>query len=214
MCKILIYIVSFFSFLGWAQDAKRLQHEIDEINTRYEAQVGQEDLIVIVGSSSVRMWHSVDSEYPDVTILNTGFGGSHMSDLLVYYKDLIVKYNPKKVLIYEGDNDIIHNKSAKKVLRQAKRLTRKLRRKLPNAQLAFISAKPSITRWNKKDEYESYNQQLKVFALKKGYDFIDVWSAMLVNDEPKKELFLEDGVHMNEEGYNVWRAVIGPSFKL
>lgn len=190
--------------LGQPKD--RFQKEVNDIVQANAAKPRSDSTIVFTGSSSIRLWEGLQESFPKEKIVNTGFGGSEMSDLLHYKNELILSFNPYKVFIYEGDNDIFNGKKAKKVLRHHKKLVRTLKRKLPSSQLYLIAAKPSPARWKFKPEYEKFNLLLQQYTLKtEGVEYIDVWSPMLDNGgNPRKDIFIEDKLHMNEEGYEVW----------
>ena len=205
-------VVLIFSYLQInAQDPARFTEEIKKF-VEDDKDYSNENAIVFTGSSSVRFWLNVQEVYPDYKIINTGFGGSQMSDLLFYSKDLIIKYQPKQVFIYEGDNDIAYNKTSREILKDTKKLVKVLRKALPNTELVFISAKPSIARWNLKDEYLDFNKKLEKFCSRKSYlKFVDVWAPMMGEDGTvMKDIFIEDNLHMNAKGYQIWTDTVRP----
>jgi len=86
-----------------------------------------------------------------------------------------------------------------------------LRSQLPvKVKIIFISAKPSVARWQLKSKYEEFNRQLKLWtSTKKNVLYADVWTPMLDNrGEVRKDLFIEDNLHMNRKGYDIWKIVI------
>ena len=160
----------------------------------------------------MKAWRTVDENYPKHDIINRGFGGSMMSDLYYYREELILKYKPKQIFIYEGDNDIANGKSAKVIMKDTKMLVKAIRKALPKVNIVFISAKPSIARWNLKSEYELFNTKLEKYTKRqKNIEFADVWSRMLKEDgELDPTLFIKDGIHMNITGYTIWKNTIAP----
>jgi lysophospholipase L1-like esterase len=171
-------------------------------------------VILFTGSSSIRLWNDIQGYFPDRLIINTGFGGSHMSDLQFFLDELVLRYKPDQVFIYEGDNDMASGKRPGKVLRQTKKIVEEIMTELPGVQVAFISPKPSLARWEIKKRYEKLNKLLRNYAMDTDQvAFIDVWSLMLDEaGEPIKEIFLEDGLHMNRSGYNRWATEIRKFF--
>lgn len=212
--KHIINLITFLTLTIFvqAQSPTRFQdeikHYIEEDGSTYESR----DLIVFTGSSSVRFWKTVDDNYPNHDIINRGFGGSMMSDLYYYRQELILKYKPKQVFIYEGDNDIANGKSTKEIMKDTKMLVKAIRKSLPNTNIVFISAKPSITRWNLKTEYERFNAKLEKYTKRqKNMEFADVWRTMLEKDGAlDPTLFIEDGLHMNMAGYTIWKNTLEP----
>jgi lysophospholipase L1-like esterase len=198
-----------------AQDPLRFKDEITAIKQK-NTQVSTRNPIVFTGSSSVRMWNDIESRFSAYNILNTGFGGSQMSEMFYYAEELIVDYKPKQIFIYEGDNDLGEGKSPDQILQDADKVVKYLRGRLPKRiQIAFITPKPSIRRWDLKQRYENYIRLLKQWTAKqKNVICIDVWSPMIdTNGELKRDLFVEDGLHMNAKGYDLWTQAISPYLK-
>lgn len=209
--KASIFITLFFiSTLLVAQDPERFAEEVSKFENS-AAQYPSENRIVFTGSSSIRLWVDFKSFFPDHNAINTGFGGSETSDL-IYYKDLLIsQFNPKQVFIYEGDNDINSGKSGIEVISDISSLVQDiLDEGVEN--VVIISPKPSIARWALKEDYEKLNASLKVMTdLSDKVQFADVWSPMLNADGSlKKDIFIEDGLHMNKKGYDLWIKVIEP----
>jgi len=119
------YFVLLFLFFGIlvsnAQDPTRFKEQIEKLNTKEYNFNPDKKLVVFAGSSSIRMWKDVQDYFPEYNVINNGFGGSHFSDLLFYYDELILKHKPEILFIYEGDNDIAGNKKPSKIKREAKK---------------------------------------------------------------------------------------------
>ncbi len=196
-----------------AQDPTRFQKEIDNLVTA-DSEVTHKKLILFTGSSSIRIWKSLATDFPTHNTLNRGFGGSEMTDLLYYAEQLIIKHNPKEIFIYEGDNDINSGKSPEEILKTADQLLTLIRAKLPKkVKVVFISPKPSLARWHLKETYLDYNKKLKEWTgMHKKVSYADVWTPMLdSNGEVFKDIFLQDGLHLNEKGYKIWAKAIEKS---
>ena len=161
--------------------------------------------IVFTGSSSIRMWEDLDLRFPEHQVLNTGFGGSQFSDLEAYLDQLVLDYRPVKVFIYEGDNDISARKRQREILETAENVILRLKRAKADLQIVLISPKPSISRWNLRGKYKRLNRKLNRLADNyQGVEFVDVWNPMLEGRKVNQELFLEDGLHLNAKGYDIW----------
>jgi lysophospholipase L1-like esterase len=193
-----------------AQHAKVFQKEIDEIKSKDSA-YRDKKVILFTGSSTIRMWKNLSSAYPGQTVVNHGFGGSTMKDLLYFTNDLVLRYQPTKIFIYEGDNDLNNAESAKQILSSADSVLQLIRKKFPEVPVYFISAKPSKARWHLKENYEAFNNELKQFtATRKNTYFIDLWTPMLdKNGVVLQDIFINDGLHMNARGYEIWQKEIG-----
>ena len=207
---LLLLFISINIIVSQAQDPLRFQGEVKQL-TAGDSAINKKKIILFVGSSSIRMWGSLAKDFPKHNTLNRGFGGSEMSDLIYFVDQLIIPYNPTTIFIYEGDNDLSNGKSPDEIVKHFQQLVSLIRQKLsPKTNVYFISPKPSIARWSLKPKYDELNQRLKTLAKQnKRVTFIDMWPPMLEPDGTvKKDLFIEDGLHMNAKGYSIWAAVV------
>ncbi len=170
--------------------------------------------ILFIGSSSFRFWQSVSQDFPGYTIINRGFGGSTLPDLLRYANDIIFPYNPKQVVIYAGDNDLATPDSvtAKKVFERFKDLFELIRNKIPDENIVFISIKPSPSRQTLMPKIMEANMLIKSYlAGQTNASFADIYQPMLGADGlPNKILFKPDMLHMLPAGYAIWQKVLQP----
>lgn len=205
---LLLFAVA--AFTANAQDPQRFDGQVKQLSNAEYNFNPQKDTLVFAGSSSIRMWKNVQEYFPEYNVINNGFGGSHFSDLIHFYDELIKKWNPDILFIYEGDNDVAAEKKPAAILKDAKKLHQMIRQDFPKTKIVFIAAKPSIARWHFKSQYENLNNKLKKFAgKKKNTAFADVWTAMLdENGQVYDDVFIEDDLHMNKKGYDIWAEVI------
>ncbi len=188
--------------------------EIQQFKTNDTTSVPPKDAILFVGSSSFRKWTDVQSYFPGYKIINHGFGGSTLPDVIRYAYDIIVPYKPKQVIIYCGDNDLASSDTISpiKVATRFKALFLLIRAELPHANIAFVSIKPSPSRVNLMAKMKQVNRIIKRFLEQHtNTAFIDVFHPMLLpTGKVKPDLFLEDNLHMNEKGYAIWQKTIQP----
>lgn len=216
MIKKTIQIVGLILFLFsgtiYAQDPLRWEETIQKYEKKDSLNPVEDGALLFVGSSSIAIWQDIGEYFPDYYILNRGFGGSHFSDLIHYADRIIYPYKPKKIFIYEGDNDIAADEDPKDIFAEAKKLRKMISENLPGVPVAFISAKPAVARWDYKDQYRDLNSRLKKFAEKTpDTEFIDVWDPALDEEgEVYKHIFLEDSLHMNHHGYEIWKNEMEP----
>ena len=171
----------------------------------------EEETYVFVGSSSIRFWDNLPELFPDIQVVNSGFGGSMASDVLAYLDELVLDYKPSKVFIYEGDNDIYESKGPSKVVRQMRRIIRRIQKMNGPTPVVVIGAKPSLVRWHLKKKYEKLNRKLRTYCSENALvNYMHVWDAMLDREGIREEIFLEDGLHMNEKGYAIWERILKP----
>ncbi|MFA7489186.1 MAG: GDSL-type esterase/lipase family protein [Mariniphaga sp.] len=205
----LFLLVVLISFSVYSQDPLRYKDDVAKLVQKEYRFTGNKELVVFAGSSSIRMWHDVEEYFPGFHVINNGFGGSHFTDLIYYYNELILKHQPDYLFIYEGDNDIAGKKKPAKVIKHAKKLYRMIQQDLPGTKVVFISPKPSIARVHLKKEYEDLNARLEKFCQKQSVGFADVWTSMVdENGDVSEDLFIKDGLHLNKKGYDIWGKVI------
>lgn len=208
-------MISLFIFVvlkGNSQNPGRFDNEVAEIQNKYDTLWdGLKETIVFSGSSSIRTWEGLEKEFPERQIINTGFGGSQASDLLAYSEGLILKFNPKKVFIYEGDNDLAAGKRPKEIMTTILEINHKIHAKNNDVQIILISAKPSIARWSLKRRFKRLNRKLRRLSKKDDQIyFADIWNPMLQGRKLNPNIYIEDGLHMNAKGYDIWYSVLKP----
>ena len=166
--------------------------------------------IVFAGSSSFTRWKDVAMYFPGYPIINRGFGGATLVDLIYYVDEAIIQYQPSQVFIYCGENDMadVDTVSPATVLLRFKTLHTILLKKLPRAtKIIFVSLKPSVARWHLETKFIEANKLIEGYiATQKNMQYLDVHTAML--DEKKevlKDIFIADKLHMNPKGYLIWQ---------
>lgn len=166
---------------------------------------------LFVGSSSIRIWPNLPVAFPDHSVLNRGFGGSQMSDLLAYFDRLVARYQPPHIVIYEGDNDLAAGKPVEQVFLDYSNFLARVEQQLPAARVSFISVKPSPSRAGLLTQMQALNSQVRALAEARRHRFIDVFTPMLNGSGlPRPELFQADMLHMNAAGYTLWQQIINP----
>jgi lysophospholipase L1-like esterase len=199
---------------AFSQNAEviKWEKEIAEFEKKDKLSRPKKKPIVFTGSSSIRMWKSLDSDFEGKRVLNRGFGGSQ-TDAVVYYADrVIAPYKPKQVVIYIGDNDLASGKSVDKVFSDLKELFGRIRKDAPKATITFISIKPSPSRWKLIESIKEVNGLVKNYlSTMRNAQYVDIFNPMLEGTgRPKPEHFLSDSLHMTPAGYAVWTRVLKP----
>jgi lysophospholipase L1-like esterase len=171
--------------------------------------------VVFTGSSSIRMWDSLAADFPGVPVLNRGFGGSQLRDAVWYADQVAVRYRPRMVVLYAGDNDLNAGRTPEQVLADFRAFVARIRRDLPHVPIAYIAIKPSPARAHLLSAMRAANDLIRSEAARaERIAFIDVFTPMLgAGGQPRPELFLEDRLHMNRAGYDLWRRLVAPSLR-
>ncbi|WP_068680338.1 MULTISPECIES: SGNH/GDSL hydrolase family protein [unclassified Variovorax] len=167
--------------------------------------------VVFVGSSSIRFWTGLAQDFRQLpVVINRGFGGSTMADCSFFAPELVLRYKPRHVLVYAGDNDLAEGRTPIEVLESFARFANAVREALPETRISFISIKPSPSREKLLPQVRETNDIVAAYLRRlPNSDYIDVFTPMMGADgRPRGELFLRDQLHLNDEGYRLWRAVI------
>jgi lysophospholipase L1-like esterase len=216
MKKVVLLILFFTCKLGFAvaQTAPAFWSDIQAFKKQDARQTAPANPIVFVGSSSFTRWKDVNASFAGYPIINRGFGGSTLVDVIRYAYDVILPYQPKQVVIYCGENDLASegNISAEETVLRFKTLFGMIRTNLPDTRISFVSIKPSPSRSSLQGKVKEANKEIQSFLKKqKNTDFIDLYDAMLdARGNMREELYVEDRLHMKPEGYTIWQRIIGP----
>ncbi|ARK10552.1 SGNH/GDSL hydrolase family protein [Fibrivirga algicola] len=192
------------------------ESEIVAFETQDKATPPPANGILFVGSSSIRLWEGLKEAFPGKPIIQRGFGGSTLSDVIRYIPRVVLPYNPKQVVLYAGDNDIgQNNRTARDVYSQFLTFFALVRKQLPNATITYISVKPSPARKQFMPIQAETNRMIKQYLSgQRNTSFADVYTPMLgANGQPRPELFKADSLHMTPQGYEIWKGVIAPVLK-
>jgi len=168
--------------------------------------------VLFVGSSSIRLWDNLEEQFEDARVLKRGFGGSRLSDCVKHLDRLVIKYRPRLVMLYAGDNDLAEGGSPEDVLTRVQAFAQGVHRRLPDTRIMFISIKPSPARRALIDKARAANDLVRAYANEHPLvDYVDVFTPMLAADgSPRAELFRKDALHLNDQGYALWRRIIRP----
>ncbi len=178
--------------------------------------VGQlpQNPILFIGSSSIKNWIKLDSAFVGYPILNRGFGGSTFEDVINYADDVILKYDPKQIVIYCGENDFaaVDTISPEIVFSRFVNLISVIRNKYTDVPIIYISLKPSPSKINMMHKIIAFNSMVAVYSVQQSnITFANIYSRMLTPDgRPDTTYFYDDKLHMNEKGYAVWNEVLRP----
>lgn len=172
------------------------------------------DAILFVGSSTIRMWQTADA-FPDLPIINRGFGGSTIADVNRYVDRIVFKYKPHTIVFYAGDNDIAAGRSTDRVVSDFQTFATNVHDRLPETRLIFLGIKPSVARWQLWPKMEEVNTRIQAIIKEDPhFRYIDTAPPLLSPDgRPDKSNFLDDGLHMNDRGYAAWNKLVAESLR-
>ena len=166
-----------------------------------------------VGSSSMRYWATdglFDAHFSPLTVINRGFGGSVMNDVAYFLEETVLRYQPRAVLLYEGDNDVSRGIPLRSILASLELIIERIHTQDASIRIYLLSVKPSLARWPLWPLIQSVNHAFEQRAMVDSrITFIDVGRNMLnAEGEPKPEIFVGDGLHLNAAGYALWHESV------
>lgn len=198
-----------------ASSSARFEKEIQAYEAADKKSPPPEGAVLFTGASGIRLWKTLAEDFPDYKVINRGFGGSEMADATYFADRIVIPYKPRLIVVQAGGNDINGGKSPEQVFADFKAFVGKVRAKLPEVRIAYLSMNPSPSRWSQREKQQRGNQLIKDFiAGEKNLDYIDFWGAMLGPDgQPREDLFVADRLHNNAAGYKIRADVVRPHLK-
>jgi lysophospholipase L1-like esterase len=170
------------------------------------------EAVLFVGSSSIVRWKSLARDFPDVPVINRGFGGYELADSVHYLDRLVLKHEPRVVVLYAGENDLQAGATAEEVHARFQAFRQGLHAALPRTRLVFIAIKPSPSRAKIRPQIDRANALIAASCREDPrLAFADVVPPMLdAAGQPRPELFVADRLHLSEAGYALWRPIVAP----
>ncbi|MEO6184467.1 MAG: SGNH/GDSL hydrolase family protein [Verrucomicrobiota bacterium] len=202
-------------FAAEKDDPIRWEKDIQQFEAADKTNPPPRKAILFIGSSSISIWKTLATDFPEHKVINRGFGGSHLSDSVFYFDRVVVPYKPKMIVIYAGGNDINAGKTPEDVFGAFTNFVAKAHRALPKTRVAYISIAPNPARWAQVEQVKAANKLIEDFCKKKSkLKFINVFPEMLGADgKPKPDIFVADKLHMNANGYALWVPIVRPYLK-
>lgn len=197
----------------------RWESEIAAFEKADGVQPPPSDGVVFLGSSNIRMWNTLDGDFPGLNVINRGVGGANLAELAVVAHRLVPAAKPRAVLVSAGTNDIAAGATAEAVRDAFALLVTNLRAELPDVKIAFLAISPCELRWEQKDRQQQANEAVRDFIAARvaaegnaaGLIYIDANAAVLGPDgRPAAECFLDDKLHPSTIGNARRAAIIRP----
>jgi len=210
---ILLLLVFLLASVVTAEESPsaRWEERIAAFEASDREQAPPRDGIVFVGSSSIRGW-DLPQSFPDLPVINRGFGGSEIADSIHFADRIVIPHRPRVVVLYAGDNDMARGKTARRVAADFGRFVHLVHAQLPETRIIFISIKPSISRWNLVGEMREANRRIqRLIQQDRRLSYVDIDKPMIGMDgTPRRDLFRDDGLHLNARGYQLWAELVRP----
>ena len=217
MSRCFALIALFVSATGSliAQDkpaANRFEKEIAAYEAADKASPPPEGAILFIGASGIRLWKSLAEDFPEHKVINRGFGGSQIADSTHFAERIIFPYQPRLIVLQAGGNDLNAGKSPEQVADDFRAFVLKVRSKLPETPIVFMSIQPSPARWSQAEKQKQANALIEQqIGRGKGLIYLNAFDAFLdPNGQPRGELFVADKLHHNAAGYKVRAELVRP----
>lgn len=172
--------------------------------------------VEFIGSSSIRLWSTLAKDFPELTVINRGFGGSQIADSVAYADRIVIPYKPKMIVFYAGNNDIAAGKAPAQVAQDYRAFVEKVHAALPATRIVYISQNPSVSRWKQEERLQELNRLIETFVHEQDgqlgkLSFIESHSKLLSPEGmPRPEILRTDGLHLNPMGYALWTSIVKP----
>lgn len=206
-------------YKSWVNKMKLYSHdfsfEIKNLLSKVEENKKMEAPIIFYGSSTIRLWKSLNEDFKDVDVINLGFGGAYIDSLSKNFNLLINFLNPKAIVIYLGGNDLNLSLSPEEIIFKIKKFVQKINKKYPNTNIGYITIKPSVERKNKLSDIKKINKGVKLIANDfHNLVYIDVYNKLLDKGKVTSKFLLQDGLHLNKKGYKVLTKAVKEKIKM
>ncbi|MEI8047088.1 MAG: GDSL-type esterase/lipase family protein [Bacteroidota bacterium] len=170
--------------------------------------------IVFYGSSSLRLWSTLETDFTELDIVNQAFGGSTLAACCWFFKRLIPIQAPDAMVIYAGDNDLGDGRHPEEVFLFFKNMMALIQQNCGDIPVAFVSIKPSLSRQYLSDSVQYTNKIIKdeIDRIHPNCTFVAVYNEMLANGLPDSRYYQADGLHLSEPGYQLWKEILREKF--
>jgi lysophospholipase L1-like esterase len=215
---LITLIVTLCSQLSLGQEkspSNKFEGEIKAFEEADKKSPPPEHAILFVGASGIKLWKTLEKDFPEHQVINRGFGGSQIADAIHFADRIVIPYKPKTILLQSGGNDINAGKSPEQVAEDFRIFVEKVRAKLPVVRILFMSLQPSPARWTQAEKQKQTNALIrKQIEAGKNMAYIDAYDAFLTADgKPREDLFVADKLHHNEAGYKIRTSLVMPFLK-
>jgi lysophospholipase L1-like esterase len=168
--------------------------------------------ILFIGSSTIRLWKTLASDFPGRPVINRGFGGTEIVDATHFANRLIFPHEPKQIFLRAGGNDIHGGRVPKEVARDFAEFVRVVHARLPKTEILYIAVSPAPARWGESDKYRELNRLIREMALDMPrVGFVDAYDISLGPGlVARRELFVDDQLHFSAEGYRLLADCVRP----
>jgi len=193
-------------------DFARWEPEIAAYEKADAANPPPKGAILFIGSSTIRLWSTLAADFPQHKVINRGFGGSEIADSTHFADRLIFPHEPKVIFLRAGNNDIHNGRLPSELAGDFAAFVQMIHARLPKTEIVFISLCGVPDRWGEKDKNQALNSMIRAMALEMPrVSYVDAWDVSLNQaGQARPELFRDDQLHFNAEGYKLLAERVRP----
>ncbi|HJO23646.1 MAG: GDSL-type esterase/lipase family protein [Myxococcota bacterium] len=195
-----------------SEDPTVYAEDIEDLVARTREGPVSEDAVVFIGSSSIRLWSTLEADMQPLPVIQHGFGGAKLADVEFYAERLVNPFDPRAVVVFAGTNDLQPgaSKSPEVLLETYRRFVERVRADLPDVPIYFIGITPSPMRWEIWGQAQETNRRVREWSAgDPALHYIETGPALLGADgEPDRDNYIFDGLHLSAKGYAIWTGII------
>ena len=189
--------------------------EINKLLSQVKSNKNTQSPIVFYGSSTIRLWKSLNEDFKNENIINLGFGGAFIDSLSKNFNLLVNFTNPKAIVIYLGGNDLTLNLTPQEIIFKIKKFVEKISIRYPNSKVGYITIKPSVERKNRLVDIKQINHGVNLLVNDfPNLIYVDVFDQLLEGGKVTSKFLLQDGLHLNKEGYKILTRAVKAKLKI
>ena len=195
-----------------SEDPRIWEEAVAALESKTRGRCGPGECVVFIGSSSIRFWGTLETDMSPIPVIQHGFGGAKLNDIVHYAERLVNAYKPLAVVVFAGSNDIdpAVSKAPEILLASYQAFVKKIRVDQPGLPVFYIGITPSPRRWAVWPIARETNRLIEAWcATNPNLHFINTSEALMGgNGEPLRENYIFDGLHLSKRGYGIWREII------
>jgi lysophospholipase L1-like esterase len=191
---------------------ERWEEEIQKLEALDDHEEDPADAVLLIGSSSIRRWNSMATDLAPYRTIGRGFGGSRYSDVAVFAERLLHPHRYRALVVFVG-NDVTgkpDDRTPEQVEQFVRHILAVSQQHQPESPVLLIEITPTEKRFAVWPQIRQVNARLREIALTTANtSFVATAEHFLdPHGNPRSELFAEDRLHLNEDGYAVWANLI------
>ncbi|MBE6157878.1 MAG: hypothetical protein E7160_03700 [Firmicutes bacterium] len=205
---IILLLISFITF-----HFITFNHHKVKVVTKIKEKVVVDKNYLFLGDS-ITDYYDLDKYYEDLPVVNSGISGNVTNDILDNMKGRVYKYNPSKVFLLIGTNDLQKGKDKEEIVSNIRKIIENIKENRSYAEVYLESIYPvdeeGISSGKRKNkDIREINKELKEYCSDNNIKFIDMYKELVSDEEDNLNRdYTEDGLHLNDAGYEIVTGVI------